>query len=112
VPPCSFSFVEEDVLLAGPGDGLDYFVNHCCPTAWMADEVTVVARKAIAAGGEVTGDYALWEAEDAYLVESCGCGAAACPGVVRGTDWQLPVLQERDRGHFLPSIERRFRQSG
>ena len=78
----------------------------------MADEVTVVARKAIAAGGEVTGDYALWEAEGAYLVESCGCGAAASRGVVRGTDWQLPVLQERDRGHFLPSIERRFRQSG
>lgn len=113
VPPCSFSFVEEDVLLAAPQDGLDYFVNHSCdPSAWMADEVTVVARTAIPAGGEVTGDYALWEAEDDYLVEACSCGAPTCRGVVRGTDWQLPALQERYRGHFLPYIERRFRQSG
>ncbi len=30
VPRCSFSFVDEDVLLAAPADGLDYFVNHSC----------------------------------------------------------------------------------
>ena len=112
VPPCSFSFVDEDVLLAGPPDGLDYFVNHSCdPSAWMADEVTVVARRAIPDGGEVTGDYALWEAENAYLVEGCTCGSAHCRGVIRGTDWQRPELQDRYAGHFLPYIERRFRQS-
>lgn len=50
VPRCSLSFVDEDVLLAAPADGLDYFVNHSCdPSAWMADEVTVVARRAIPA---------------------------------------------------------------
>jgi len=112
VPPCSFSFVEEDVLLAGPADGLDYFVNHSCdPSVWMADAVTVVARHNIDAGEEITGDYALWEAEDGYLVEACTCGADGCRGVVRGTDWQLRELQERYAGHFLPYIERRFRQS-
>ena len=37
VPPCSFSFIDDDVLLAGPEDGLDYFVNHSCdPSVWMA----------------------------------------------------------------------------
>ena len=112
VPPCSFSFIDDDVLLAGPEDGLDYFVNHSCdPSVWMADEITVVARRDLAAGGEITGDYALWEADDAYLVESCTCGAVTCRGVVRGTDWQRPELQERYAGHFLPYIERRFRQS-
>lgn len=77
----------------------------------MAGEVTVVARHDIDAGGEITGDYALWEAEDSYLVESCTCRAETCRGVIRGTDWQLPELQECYSGHFLPYIERRFRQS-
>ena len=112
VPPCSFSFIDNDLLLAGAEDGLDYFVNHSCdPTVWMADAVTVVTRREVAAGEEITGDYALWEAEDAYLVESCTCGADVCRGVVRGTDWQRPELQQRYAGHFLPYIERRFRQS-
>ena len=112
VPPCSFSFVEDDILLAGPEDGLDYFVNHSCdPSVWMADSITVVARRDIESGGEITGDYALWEAEDAYLVEQCSCGADTCRGFVRGSDWQLPELQLRYAGHFLPFIERRFAQS-
>ena len=74
VPPCSFSFIDDDLLLAGPEDGLDYFVNHSCdPSVWMADEVTVVSRRDIASGDEITGDYALWESDDAYLVEACTC---------------------------------------
>ncbi len=112
VPPCSFSFVDDDVLLAGPEDGLDYFVNHSCdPSAWMADEVTVVARRAIAPGEEISGDYALWEAEDGYGIANCSCGTAACRGTIRGDDWRLPELQERYAHHFLPYIERRFRVS-
>jgi hypothetical protein len=111
VPRCSFSFVDDDVLLAAPEDGLDYFVNHSCdPSVWMGDAVTVVARRDLGAGEEVTGDYALWESEEDYLVGVCTCGAAACRGVVRGTDWRLPELQKRYAGHFLPYIERRFRQ--
>ena len=109
VPPCSFSFVDEDLLLAGPADGLDYFVNHSCdPTVWMRDEVTVVARRAIPAGGELTGDYVLWEGEDGLLVDSCRCGTALCRGTVRGDDRDSPALRERYAGHFLPYLERRF----
>jgi hypothetical protein len=59
----SYSFVEEDLLIAAPGDAMDYFVNHSCdPCVWMADEVTVVARRAIGPGEEIAGDYAVWEA--------------------------------------------------
>lgn len=76
----------------------------------MAGSVTVVARRALGAGDEITGDYALWEAEEDYRVEVCTCGTAACRGVVRGTDWQRPELQKRYAGHFLPYIEQRFRQ--
>ena len=112
VPRCSFSFVDEDVLLAAPRDGLDYFVNHSCdPSAWMTDEVTVVARRAIPAGVEVTGDYALWEAEDEYLIAACACGSESCRSMIRGSDWRRPELQERYSGHFLPYIEQRFRSA-
>ena len=109
VPPCSFSFIDEDLLLAGPADGLDYFVNHSCdPNAWMADEVTVIVRYPIPAGSEVTGDYALWETDGSSVIERCRCGSAACRGRVSGNDWKRPDLQDRYRGHFLPYIERRF----
>ncbi len=109
VPPCSFSFIDEDLLLAGPADGLDYFVNHSCdPNAWMADEATVIVRYPIPAGSEVTGDYALWETDGSSVIERCRCGSAACRGRVSGNDWKRPDLQDRYRGHFLPYIERRF----
>ncbi len=33
----SYSIVDEDLLLAGPADDLDYFVNHSCdPSVWLA----------------------------------------------------------------------------
>ena len=76
----------------------------------MQDEITVVARRDIGAGGEITGDDALWEAEDSYLVD-CTCGGDTSRGVIRGSDWQLLELQQRSAGHFLPYIGRRFRQS-
>jgi len=113
VPPCSFSFIDDDVLMAAPEDGLDYFVNHSCdPTAWMQDEVTVVARRDIAAGEEITGDYAVWEAGANYVLEPCNCGTNLCRGRITGEDWRRPELQQRYSGHFLPYIERRITSSG
>jgi hypothetical protein len=76
----------------------------------MADEVTVIARRPIPAGSEVTGDYALWETDESSVIERCRCGSAMCRGRVSGSDWERPDLQERYRGHFLPYIERRFQE--
>jgi uncharacterized protein len=105
----SYSFVEEDLLLAAPGDAMDYFVNHSCdPNAWMADEVAGVVRRAIGPGEEITGDDAVWEATPSYVVEPCRCGSAACRGRFTGDDWRRPEVQQRYRGHFLPSISRRI----
>jgi SET domain-containing protein len=109
VPPCSYSFVDDDVLLAAPQDGLDYFVNHSCdPTLWMRDEVTVVARRDVRAGEELTGDYALWESDPAHVLEPCACGSPTCRVRVTGDDWTRRELQERYAGHFLPYIQRRI----
>src|SRR5690606_22841826 len=38
---------------------IDYFINHCCdPNSWMLNDDDVVARRFIAAGEQVTIDYA------------------------------------------------------
>lgn len=106
---CSYSFIDDDVLMTGPEDDMDYFVNHSCdPNVWMADEVTIVARRDIRAGEEITGDYAVWESDPGVLVERCACGSLACRGRVTGDDWMLPQLQARYSGHFKPYISRRF----
>jgi uncharacterized protein len=108
----SYSFVTEDLLIAAPGDGLDYFVNHCCdPTVWMRDNVTVIARRDIQPGEEITGDYAVWEGEPNYVLQPCQCGSPMCRGKMTGNDWMLPELQERYEGHFLPYISDRIARS-
>jgi SET domain-containing protein len=105
----SYSFVQEDRLLVAPGDGMDYFINHSCdPTVWMVGEVTVVARRDLAAGEEITGDYMVWESDPAFIIDPCTCGAEVCRGRITGEDWRLPVLQDRYAGHVLPYIARRF----
>jgi hypothetical protein len=80
--------------------------NHSCdPNAWLASEFVVVARRDIAAGEEITTDYATMTFDDAWTM-TCRCGSHLCRGVVTGNDWRLPLLRERYRGHFVPWIER------
>ena len=82
--------------------------NHSCdPNLWMSDELTVSARRVIAADEEVTVDYALMTVDEDWQMP-CLCGATSCRGVVSGGDWRRPDLQERYRGHFSPFIQRRI----
>ena len=85
-------------------------VNHSCDsTLWLADEATVVARRDIGAGEELTIDYALHTANrDWELDGPCNCGSPLCRGSVRGSDWRLPEVQDRYRGHFSPFINERI----
>lgn len=86
------------------------FLNHSCdPNVWMTDEVTLCARRNIAAGEELTGDYALWELDPEWVCPwRCRCGSALCRRSVTGRDWELPELQRRYAGHWHPSIEARI----
>jgi SET domain-containing protein len=86
--------------------------NHSCdPNMWLADSVTVVARRPIAAGYEATIDYALLTREPTWSME-CKCGSALCRELVTGEDWRLPELRARYEGHWSPFIERRIRTEG
>lgn len=107
--PLSLSFIDEDLVMAAPPDGRDYYINHSCdPNLWMADNVTIIARRDIQAGEEITGDYAVWEGEPEYRLGPCGCGSPLCRATITGNDWMLPELQERYAGHFLPFLNCRI----
>jgi hypothetical protein len=82
--------------------------NHSCdPNLWLADEVTLIARRDIAAREELTTDYATMTGFEDWSME-CHCGTEFCRGVVTGADWRLPALQARYRGHFSPFLNERI----
>ena len=93
-------------------DVMEGSLNHSCDSnLWMGDEVKIVARRAIAAGEELTLDYALTTTEpDWALDQPCQCGSPPCRGRVTGNDWRLPDVQARYAGHFIPYINERVRR--
>jgi uncharacterized protein len=100
---------EDSHLLMASDDPASHGNHSCDPNLWLEGALTegaltIVARHDIAPGEELTLDYALVTDDDAWSM-SCSCGATTCRGIVTGKDWQLPELQERYRGHFLPYIE-------
>ncbi|HEY1016448.1 MAG TPA: SET domain-containing protein-lysine N-methyltransferase [Herpetosiphonaceae bacterium] len=108
-PGWSYSQVDEDRFLFAPASDMDYFINHSCdPNIWLEDGLRLVARRPIAAGEELRGDYATWDCESASPIDPCQCGVASCRRVVSGADWRRPELQARYAGHVLPFLARRF----
>lgn len=103
---------DEDLYsVEDPGDDQAYFINHACDSnAWMEDACTLIAKRNIAAGEEITADYALWEANhnnhQYFSKWTCHCGAKDCRGRITGDDWRLPAIQARYQGHFSPLINR------
>jgi hypothetical protein len=89
----------------------DGSINHSCDSnLWLLDEVTMVARRDIAPGEELTLDYALTTVEPTWTLDQpCHCGSALCRRIITGNDWQLPEVQQRYQRHFAPFINERIR---
>ncbi len=85
-------------------------LNHSCDSnLWLADEVTLVARRDIAAGEELTIDYALFTVQpDWVLDQPCECGMAVCRHTITGNDWRRSDVQARYYPHFSPFINARI----
>lgn len=82
--------------------------NHSCDSnLWMRDEVTLEALRDIAAGEEVTIDYALMTSSRDWEM-ACNCGSPRCRRRIRGDDWMRFELQDRYRGHFSPFLNERI----
>ena len=94
--------VEEGLYLASLNEheGADYINHSCDPNAGLSGQISLVARRTIASGEEITYDYAMTDGS-AYDEFPCGCGAADCRGRVSGDDWRRPELWARYRGPFL-----------
>jgi uncharacterized protein len=71
-----------------------------------------VARRPIAAGEELTIDYALFTASPDWSLSPCRCGLACCRQMITGSDWMRPDVQARYRGHFSPFLNRRIEALG
>jgi len=80
-------------------------VNRSCdPSAWLQG-LDVIARRNIAAGEEITLEYATLYDERMPAFD-CACGAASCRGVVRGDDWRTRVIASYE-GHLSDHIRKK-----
>ena len=87
-----------------PGD----MINHSCePNCGLIGQLLVVAMRDIAPGEELTFDYTMCDASD-YDEFRCLCGRPACRGIVTGSDWRDPELQNKYAGWFSPYLVRRI----
>lgn len=99
--------VGEDTHLVLPPGGPNGCGNHGCdPNLWWVDAYTLAARRDVAAGEELTNDYATSTADAAFRM-ACACGSALCRGLVTGADWRLPELRERYGEHWIPLLRDR-----
>ena len=87
------------------------YINHSCePNLGFRGQVTLVARRAIKAGEELTYDWAM--EEDAPARTPCACRARRCRKTLTGQDWRKPALQRRYRGYFSTYLQAKItRQS-
>ncbi len=101
----------DDLHLVLPPGQPSHYGNHSCdPNLWWADAYTLVGRRPIEAGEEVTSDYAT-STGNATFAMTCSCGSSLCRGVVTGDDWRLPELQARYGDHWIPALLARMRQT-
>jgi len=91
-----------DDLFIGPlstdeREGSMIFSNHSCePNIGVKGQVVFVAMRDIAAGEELTHDWATTD-DDAYEME-CRCNTPNCRKTITGQDWRKKELQDRYRG--------------
>jgi SET domain-containing protein len=89
------------------GSGTRGFNHSCDSNLWLEAAFTVIARRDIGAGEELTIDYALFSAGPDWRME-CNCGLPVCRRTVTGEDWRMSDVQRRYKGHFSPFINERI----
>jgi uncharacterized protein len=101
-----------DDLFIGPlsdeeREGSMIFSNHSCdPNIGVQGQIVFVAMRDIAAGEELTHDWATTD-DDTYEME-CHCNAANCRKVITGQDWRKPELQEKYRGFMSSYLQEKI----
>lgn len=83
-----------------PEDPADYTNHSCDANTWFVNDHTMTARRDIMPGEEVTYDYATSETDENFFM-ACGCGAANCRKLIRGTDHLLPEVRTAYGEHMM-----------
>lgn len=83
-------------------------LNHSCdPTLGFAGARDLVALRDVAAGEELTVDYATFIDDPEFLLR-CHCETYRCRQLIEGTDWTIPQLRTRYAGHWTPRLQAHF----
>src|SRR5262245_13232674 len=95
--------VTDDLFLApvteAEFDRVMMFLNHSCePNVGVQGQIVFVAMRDVAAGEEMTLDYATIDCDTEPM--ACRGGSAACRGVVIGNDWRRPDIRWRYVRYF------------
>lgn len=103
--------ITEDLVIAPATqeerEGSMLFSNHSCdPNLAIQGQIALVAMRDIAAGEELTHDWAT--TDDGDYTMTCRCGSARCRGTITGKDWMRKDLQERYRGWFCWFLQRKI----
>ena len=81
--------------------------NHSCdPNTAVQGHIVFVALREIAAGEELTYDWAT--TDDAVYAIECRCGSSRCRRIITGKDWQQKELQQKYRGLFSWYLEQKI----
>jgi SET domain-containing protein len=103
--------ISEDLVIA-PGhrderEGSMMYTNHSCePNLAIQGQIVFVAMRDIAAGEELTHDWAT--TDDGTYEMTCRCGQPSCRRVITGKDWMKPELRERYKGWFCWFLQRKI----
>ena len=82
------------------------FPNHACdPNLGWDESGALVTMTDVAAGAELVTDYAMAIARADWFLR-CHCPSYRCRQMVEGSDWQIPVLQQRYAGWWAPAVRR------
>lgn len=87
-------------------DDVTLYTNHNCdPNLWYEGTYdSMVARRDIRIGEELTYDYATVDTDTSF---KCNCGSKMCRKNVTGSDWMMKGLQDRyGLEHFFPNVRR------
>ena len=91
-------------------EGLSRQMNHSCdPNTWWSGSHSLVARRDIQPGEEVTYDYSTTDVDHVFEME-CTCASPRCRGTISNRDYLDPAWQEQYGSnlppHMLAAIER------
>ena len=88
-------------------EGSMLYTNHSCdPNIGIQGQIVFVAMRDIAAGEELTHDWAT--TDDLYYEIDCNCGSSHCRRRITGKDWMKKALQEKYKGYFSWHIQQKI----